>query len=82
MSAGPSTAGIRHQYSVIVTYDREDDIYLASVPTLGFVTEGTSYEDAFAMAEEAIAGRLQTMAAHGQPIPVEDHPVQVRQIAV
>lgn len=82
MSAAPSSAAAQHQYSVIVTYDPESDLYLADVPALGFVTEGFSIEHAFEMAEEAIAGRLETMAAHGQPIPVEEHPAQVCQVAV
>lgn len=75
--------GIRQQYSVIVHYDAEDNIYDADVPTLGFVTQGDSYEDAFAMAEDAITGRLETLREHGQPIPVGvrlvtvQHPSQV-----
>lgn len=78
----PSETGVRQQYSVIVHCDAEDDIYYADVPTLGFVTQGDSYEDAFAMAEDAIIGRLETTVATGQPIPVEDHPFQLRQVTV
>jgi len=75
-------SGVRQYYSVIVHYDAEDNVYYADVPTLGFVTQGDSYDDAFAMAEDAIIGRLEVMRETGQPIPVEDHPFEVRQIAV
>lgn len=82
MTAVHSLTTVQHQYSVVVTYDPESDLYLADVPTLGFMTEGFSVDHAFEMAEEAISGRLETMAAHNQPIPVEDHPVEVRRVAV
>lgn len=82
MIAAQSPTSAQHQYSVIVTYDPESGLYLADVPVLGFITEGFSVEHAFEMAEEAIAGRLETMAAHGQSIPVEKHPAQVRQVVV
>lgn len=82
MTAAQSPTTTHHQYSVIVTYDPDSGLYLADVPALGFITEGFSVEHAFEMAEEAIAGRLETMSAHGQPIPVEEHPAQVRQVAV
>jgi predicted RNase H-like HicB family nuclease len=82
MTAVQSLATTQHQYSVIVTYDPDSNLYLADVPALGFITEGFSAEHAFEMAGEAISGRLETMAAHGQPIPVEEHPIEVRQLVI
>jgi predicted RNase H-like HicB family nuclease len=38
------------------------------------VTEGETYEDALAMAEEAIAGHLEALRKLGKPIPVEGEP--------
>lgn len=46
------------------------DGYLASFPALpGCNTWGKSYEDAVKHAEEALALYLETLAAHGDPIP-------------
>jgi len=82
MTATRSTTGTRHQYSVIVTYDREHDMYNAAVPTLGFVTDGFSVEHAFEMAEEAITLWIETAVEDVIPIPVEDHPAHLRQVSV
>jgi predicted RNase H-like HicB family nuclease len=67
---------------VIVSYEAESDTYLADVPALGFMIYGEIVEEAFAMAEDAIAGRLEAMEARGLPIPVEDRPIEVRSVGV
>lgn len=82
MIATEKTASSRHQFTVIVTFDPESGTFLADVPTLGFQTYGFSVEHAFEMAEEAIAGRLEVMAEIGEEIPHEDHPPEMRQVAV
>jgi antitoxin HicB len=47
--------------------------YLASFPALsGCNTWGNTYEDAVKHAEEALAVYLETLAKHGDAIPVED----------
>jgi len=63
----------------------EEGGYTVTVPALrGCVTEGDTYEEAIAMAHEAIGLYLQSLRDDGEPIPVEDHlghvldfPVQV-----
>ena len=61
--------------------ERHDDGYLAYFPTLpGCNTWGGTYEDAVKHAEEALAVYLETLAAHGDRIPVEtdiDAPVSL-----
>jgi predicted RNase H-like HicB family nuclease len=61
--------------------ERHDDGYLADFPALpGCHTWGKSYEVAVRYAEEALAGYLETLAKHGDPIPVEgeiDAPVSL-----
>ena len=58
-----------------------DDGYLASFPALpGCNTWGTTYEAAVRHAEEALALYLETLAAHGDEIPIEaeiDAPVSL-----
>ena len=74
--------GVHHQYSVIVTYDADEDVYNASVPALGIVTDGFTIEHAFEMAEEAISLRVELARESGETLPVEDQPAQVRRVAV
>jgi antitoxin HicB len=61
--------------------ERHDDGYLAYFPALpGCHTWGKTYEAAVRYAEEALAGYLETLAKHGDPIPVEadiDAPVSL-----
>lgn len=74
--------GVHHQYSVIVTYDVDEDVYNASVPALGIVTDGFTVEHAFEMAQEAISLRVELARESGETLPVEDQPAQVRLVAV
>jgi predicted RNase H-like HicB family nuclease len=70
------------QYSVIVMWDAESESWLANVPTLEIMTFGATADEAFEMAENAIAGRLEALTAQHLPIPVEDHPAEVRSLTV
>lgn len=70
------------RFSAIVSHDAESNTYIADIPTLGIGTFGFSPNHAFEMAEEAISLWIETGVEDGLTIPVEDHPVQVRQIAV
>ena len=62
----------QHRYTVIL--EREDDGgFHAFVPALrGCHTQGASEADALANAQEAIAVYLESLKAHGEPIPAED----------
>ena len=61
--------------------ERHDDGYLAYFPAMpGCNTWGRTCEDAVKHAEEALAVYLETLTAHGDPIPVEadvDAPVSL-----
>ncbi len=70
------------RYSVFVHYDPDEDIYYADIPALEIVTEGSSEEHAFEMAEEAISLRVRLAREAGEPLPVEPRPGAFRQIAV
>lgn len=82
MSVAEETKTSTHRYSVIVSYDPDSETYIADVPTLGIGTYGFSPEHAFEMAEEAISLWVETAEEDGEPIPVEDQPIQVRQVVV
>ncbi len=50
----------------------EDGGYTVTVPALpGCITEGATWDEAIANAQEAIAGFVQTLRDLGKPIPVE-----------
>jgi predicted RNase H-like HicB family nuclease len=57
------------RYRVIVEQD-EDGVFVAEVPSLpGCVTQGASRSEAVANAREAIAGYVESLESHGDPIP-------------
>ncbi|MFO7774606.1 MAG: type II toxin-antitoxin system HicB family antitoxin [Candidatus Hydrogenedentota bacterium] len=63
----------------IVLEPAEEGGYNVSVPALpGCFTQGDTYEEALAMAEDAITLWLETLAADGQPIPQEESEPEVR----
>jgi predicted RNase H-like HicB family nuclease len=48
----------------------EDGVFVAEVPALpGCVTQGSTREEAVENAQEAIAVYLESLKAHGEPIP-------------
>jgi antitoxin HicB len=50
--------------------------YVVRIPTLGCVTEGETFEEAKAMAEDAIRCYLASLLKHGEPIP-EEGPTEI-----
>mgnify|MGYP001296067226 FL=1 len=53
----------------------EEGGYNVFVPALpGCVTQGATYEEAVAMAEEAIEGFIEALVMAGEPVPVEPQP--------
>jgi len=65
-----------HTYSL--TVERHSDGYLAYFPALpGCQTWGSTFEAAVKHAEEALAGYLDTLMDHGDPIPEEHNDEQV-----
>ena len=50
----------------------EEGGYVVTVPSLpGCITQGETYEEALAMAEDCIRGFLEALVKAGQPIPKE-----------
>ena len=57
------------KYRVIIEQD-EDGVFVAEVPSLpGCVTQGKTRQEAIENAKEAITAYLESLAAHGEPIP-------------
>jgi predicted RNase H-like HicB family nuclease len=57
------------KYRVLLQRD-EDGIYVAEVPVLpGCISQGTTRAEALRNAQEAIAAYLESLKAHGEPVP-------------
>lgn len=57
------------KFRVLIEQD-EDGTFVAEVPSLpGCVTQGATREQVLANVREAIAGYLESLQAHGEPIP-------------
>ena len=57
------------KYRVNITQD-EDGVFIAEVPNLpGCLSQGTTRLEAVDNIKEAIAGYLESLAAHGEPVP-------------
>lgn len=57
------------RYRVVIEQD-EDGVFVAEAPSLpGCVSQGRTREEAVANVKEAIAAYLESLEAHGEPIP-------------
>ena len=57
------------QYRVLIEQD-EDGVYVADVPALpGCISQGKTRIEAIDNIKEAIAGYLESLQAHGEPVP-------------
>jgi predicted RNase H-like HicB family nuclease len=57
------------KYRVLIEQD-EDGVYVAEVPSLpGCISQGQTREEAVEGIREAIAAYLESLEAHGDPIP-------------
>ena len=56
------------KYRVLIEQD-EDGVYVAEVPSLpGCISQGETREQALENIKEAIAGYLESLEAHGEPV--------------
>lgn len=58
-----------NRYRVIVEQD-EDGVFVAECPTLpGCISQGATRQEAIANIKDAIAGYLESLRKHNEPIP-------------
>ncbi len=58
------------QYSVVFEEAPEGG-YVVRIPALGCATEGETFEEAKAIAQDAVRCYLASLVKHGEPIPEE-----------
>jgi antitoxin HicB len=56
------------------------NVYVPALP--GCVTQGETFQEAVAMAQEAIQGYLEALAKQGEPIPEEPQPTRRVSVAI
>ena len=60
------------KFRVIVEPDVEEGGYVVSCPSLpGCHSQGDTIEEALANIQEAIAGYVESLKKHGEPVPAE-----------
>lgn len=58
------------EYTVVLTPDPEDGGFTVAVPALlDCITEGDTVEEALSMVPDAFELYIQSLAAHGEPVP-------------
>jgi predicted RNase H-like HicB family nuclease len=72
-----------HIFSILLDPDTEEGGYTVTVPALpGCITEGDSYEEALAMAKEAIGVHLRGLQRDGELIPEETGELRLATVEV
>ena len=57
------------KYRVLIEQD-EDGVFVVDVPALpGCISQGKTREEALSNIQEAIAAYLESLKAHGEPVP-------------
>jgi predicted RNase H-like HicB family nuclease len=67
------------KYRVLIEQD-EDGVFVVEVPALpGCISQGKTREEALTNIQEAIAAYLESLKAHGEPVPppIQEEVVEV-----
>jgi antitoxin HicB len=63
---------VTRKYTIVLQPNPEEGVYTVVVPALpGCVTQGATVEQCIERAREAIAGYIESLEAHGEPVPEE-----------
>lgn len=71
------------KYTIVLEPDIEEGGYTVFVPALpGCITQGETIAECIERAQEAIAGYIESLEAHGEPVPEEKERPQAITIEV
>ena len=72
-----------YTFEIVVEKEPEDEGYLAYSPTLpGCFSNGKTIEEARRNIREAVQQHIESLLAHGQPIPQNENLVHVEELTV
>ena len=72
-----------YSFEIVIEKEAEDEGYYAYSPTLpGCFSNGKTIEEAKRSMREAVSQHLETLLAHGQPIPQNEKLVHVEELTV
>ncbi len=72
-----------YSFEIVIEKEAEDEGYYAYSPTLpGCFSNGKTIEEAKRNMREAVSQHLETLLAHGQPIPQNEKLVHVEELTV
>ena len=72
-----------YTFEIVIEKEAEDDGYAAYSPTLpGCFSNGKTIEEAKRNIRDAIRQHIESLQAHGQPIPQNDKLVHVEELTV
>lgn len=75
--------GREYRYSIVLDPDLEDGGYTVTVPALsGIVTQGETFDEAVAMAKEAIQCHIEGLLADGEAVPEETEGPRIVTVSV
>jgi len=77
-------AGVKfYTFEIVIEREEEDEGYLAYSPTLpGCFSNGKTLEEARRNIREAIQQHIESLLAHGQPVPQNDKLVHVEELTI
>lgn len=71
------------RYSVVLLWDEDDEVWVAEVPAMdGAATSSETVDEALAMAQELIEGRIAVQRDYGEPLPIETVPTHLHHIEI
>ena len=72
-----------YTFEIVVEREPEDEGYLAYSPTLpGCFSNGMTIEETTRNMRQAIQQHVESLLAHGQPIPQDEHRVHVEELTI
>ncbi len=60
------------RYTVVVEWDQEEEMYIATIPALSVGSYGTTRREALDKIKEAAEVTIEGLKATGQPVPLGD----------
>lgn len=73
----------RRTYSILLTPEPDDSAYNVTVPALpGCLTWGPTVEEARTRSQEASELWIESLVAHGEPVPTKEHPPRLQTVAI